>query len=276
IYGTRISSSGRILDARIPICVKTGEQASETVGWDGENYLVAWDNLREDGLTELQGIRVSRRGAVMPLEQGGFEIMQAPAGIADVAGGASGRWAVLYTRFARELGNDRVFLRFVDDCDEGPAADCSFHQVHPPDNSAVSSLEPPVFWWEPGDLDHFRVEFSADDSFTGPMLRSGKRLVAGTSYRPDDPTWARIQGLAAPGEAIYWRVVGKARGSAGVTSRPSLFIVRPERAVPITAQIFSGPWLPSVEGSGRTTRVPRARSGAGTPRLKRPPAAHSL
>jgi hypothetical protein len=61
IYGTRINTSGIILDTiNIPISTAPGEQHTPSVGFDGLNYFVVWDNRGD-----ICGARVSQSGSVL-------------------------------------------------------------------------------------------------------------------------------------------------------------------------------------------------------------------
>src|SRR5262245_29256839 len=77
IYGARVTSTGEVLDpAGIPICTDPGRQTSPRVAFDGEKYLVVWEDDRESTsavqLYQIYGARVSGAGAV--LNQNGFRI----------------------------------------------------------------------------------------------------------------------------------------------------------------------------------------------------------
>ncbi len=77
IYGARVSSTGEVLDpVGIPICTDPGRQTSPRVAFDGEKYLVVWEDDRESTsagqLYQIYGARVSGTGAV--LDQNGFRI----------------------------------------------------------------------------------------------------------------------------------------------------------------------------------------------------------
>jgi hypothetical protein len=77
IYGARVSATGELLDpAGIPICTDPGYQSSPQVAFDGQNYLVVWDDDRESTssflLHQIYGARVSVDGRV--LDTNGFAI----------------------------------------------------------------------------------------------------------------------------------------------------------------------------------------------------------
>jgi len=82
ICGTRISQSGTILDpAGILICSHTGICPGwpyrPGVAFDGTNYLVVWDDFRnEPGFGDIYGARVTTSGAV--LDSLGFPVSIAP------------------------------------------------------------------------------------------------------------------------------------------------------------------------------------------------------
>src|SRR6185295_6956786 len=77
IYGARVSATGEVLDPTgIPICTDPGRQTSPRVAFDGERYLVVWEDDRESTsafqLYQIYGARVSATGAV--LDPNGFKI----------------------------------------------------------------------------------------------------------------------------------------------------------------------------------------------------------
>src|SRR5881296_3403236 len=77
IYGARVSATGEVLDPTgIPICTNPGRQTSPRVAFDGERYLVVWEDDRESTsvfqLDQVYGARVSTAGAV--LDPNGFKI----------------------------------------------------------------------------------------------------------------------------------------------------------------------------------------------------------
>src|SRR5436853_526054 len=77
IYGSRVSATGEVLDPTgIPICTDAGRQTSPRVAFDGERYLVVWEDDRESTtdyqLYQIYGARVSTTGTV--LDANGFKI----------------------------------------------------------------------------------------------------------------------------------------------------------------------------------------------------------
>src|SRR5438034_2751663 len=77
IYGARVSSTGEVLDAvGIPICTYRGRQTSPRVAFDGQKYLVVWEDDRESTaafqLYQIYGARVGTGGQV--LDPNGFKI----------------------------------------------------------------------------------------------------------------------------------------------------------------------------------------------------------
>src|SRR5437867_8938881 len=77
IYGARVSASGQLLDpGGIPICTNPGRQTSPRVAFDGQRYLVVWEDDRESTTNyldyQIYGARVSVNGTV--LDPNGFKI----------------------------------------------------------------------------------------------------------------------------------------------------------------------------------------------------------
>jgi hypothetical protein len=77
IYGTRIDSLGQILDpSGIEICFAIYDQERPNVAFDGNNYLVVWEDMRNNpSERDIYGARVSVDGTV--LEPTGFAITTA-------------------------------------------------------------------------------------------------------------------------------------------------------------------------------------------------------
>jgi hypothetical protein len=72
ILGARVSPQGEILDPiGIPICASQNVQSYVNVAWGGHNYLVVWQDYRNENFT-IYGARVSPDGSV--LDPGGFFI----------------------------------------------------------------------------------------------------------------------------------------------------------------------------------------------------------
>src|SRR6266568_3126354 len=77
IYGARVSSAGEVLDPLgIPICTDPGRQTSPRVAFDGEKYLVVWEDDRESTadfqLYQIYGARLGTSGQV--IDPNGFKI----------------------------------------------------------------------------------------------------------------------------------------------------------------------------------------------------------
>src|SRR5439155_3476932 len=77
IYGASVSSTGEVLDpGGIPICTDPGRQTSPRIAFNGENYLVVWEDDRESTtafqLYQIYGARIATSGQV--LDPNGFKI----------------------------------------------------------------------------------------------------------------------------------------------------------------------------------------------------------
>jgi large repetitive protein len=65
IFGTRVGAAGNVLDpGGIPIATRGREQRRPASGFDGTNYLVAWDDNRRTP-TDIYAARVTRLGRVL-------------------------------------------------------------------------------------------------------------------------------------------------------------------------------------------------------------------
>ena len=66
LYFTRISIEGEILDDRpVPISPSLRDQASPSVAFDGENYMVVWQDKRSGTFWDIYGARISPDGEVI-------------------------------------------------------------------------------------------------------------------------------------------------------------------------------------------------------------------
>ncbi len=76
IYGARMDNSGNILDkgGGIPVCTASGDQKNPAVAFDGTNYLVVWEDWRND-TADIYGARITVEGTV--LDSTGFPISTA-------------------------------------------------------------------------------------------------------------------------------------------------------------------------------------------------------
>jgi len=82
IYGTRVTPAGVVLDpSGFVISQAANGQHSPAVGFDGANYLVAWEDRRNDSLGDIYGTRVTPQGIVLD-----------PSGIA-VSPAAGNHWS---------------------------------------------------------------------------------------------------------------------------------------------------------------------------------------
>jgi hypothetical protein len=66
IYGARVSPGGSVLDPQgIPICTAFNDQECPDVGFDGTNYVVVWQDLRDTTSYNIYGAKVSPAGNVL-------------------------------------------------------------------------------------------------------------------------------------------------------------------------------------------------------------------
>ncbi len=73
IYGARVTPQGAVLDpSGFAVCGAGDDQYSAAVGFDGANFLVAWEDYRGGGWDDIYGARVTPSGTV--LDPSGFVI----------------------------------------------------------------------------------------------------------------------------------------------------------------------------------------------------------
>jgi hypothetical protein len=66
IWGARVTPQGEVLDrAGIPISTAGAQQSSPSVAFDGTNYLVVWEDNRNDSYGDLYGTRVDTSGRIL-------------------------------------------------------------------------------------------------------------------------------------------------------------------------------------------------------------------
>lgn len=66
IYGSRVTPQAQVLDpAGIPICVDAAEQRDPSVAFDGVNFLVTWEDQRNQDSGDIYGARVNQSGALL-------------------------------------------------------------------------------------------------------------------------------------------------------------------------------------------------------------------
>lgn len=66
IYGARINQSGIVLDtANIRISQASGYQACPSVEFDGDDYLVVWEDSRSDSSYDIYGAKVNSAGTIV-------------------------------------------------------------------------------------------------------------------------------------------------------------------------------------------------------------------
>ncbi len=96
IYGARVSPNGQLLDPDgIAISTATGYQLEPAVAFDGVNYLVVWDDRRDDPTSPMVfGARVSPAGGI--LDPVGFPI--GPPGGAPAVAFDGTNYLVVYNR----------------------------------------------------------------------------------------------------------------------------------------------------------------------------------
>jgi len=64
IYGARVTPQGTVLDTGIAISPAEGDQGAPVVGFDGADFVVAWEDFRSGTKWDIYGARVTTAGAV--------------------------------------------------------------------------------------------------------------------------------------------------------------------------------------------------------------------
>jgi len=107
ISGRLMAANGTFLTGDFTIAQAPGRQLRPSVGWDGTNFLVVWDDQRSqesfyDGRTDIYAARVSAAGAVLDPE--GFVVQAGHEGDATAAllCRPDGRTRVVWTSFGTD------------------------------------------------------------------------------------------------------------------------------------------------------------------------------
>ncbi|HET7856698.1 MAG TPA: PASTA domain-containing protein [Gaiellaceae bacterium] len=115
VEGARIAQ-GVVLDpGGFEIARGDTYRVDPAVAWDGENFVVAWEQFLVEPYSDLYGTRVSSSGVV--LDGAGFPISTVPLtteGNPAVAGVGGGRSAVVYDRASGPPWFYRGFVRLID------------------------------------------------------------------------------------------------------------------------------------------------------------------
>lgn len=102
IYGARVGQNGTVFDPNgIAISTADNDQLNPSVAFDGANYIVVWEDLREQP-SDLYGATVNTSGAIVD----SFIVTAQPGSqySPKVAKGASGQIIVAYTGWTDSIG----------------------------------------------------------------------------------------------------------------------------------------------------------------------------
>ncbi|MCH7760802.1 hypothetical protein IIA15_05290, partial [candidate division TA06 bacterium] len=115
IYGARITPDGTVLDTSgIPISTEAQNQLNPSVTFDGNNFLVIWEDYRND-LADIYGTEVTSNGIV--LNPGGVLISEGayPNRFPELIRVGDGRSLIVYQSFRpTPYGDDRIFGRLFE------------------------------------------------------------------------------------------------------------------------------------------------------------------
>ncbi|MCK4250123.1 T9SS type A sorting domain-containing protein [candidate division WOR-3 bacterium] len=102
IYGARVTPAGVVLDpVGIPICTAPSGQYKPSIGFDGQNYCVIWEDWRNGNYTDIYGCYLSPSGTV--LEE--FIVSDQPnLQIEPALAKGSNKYLITYTGFIDSLG----------------------------------------------------------------------------------------------------------------------------------------------------------------------------
>ncbi len=109
VYGARVTPGGAVLDPAGFIVAKSdNDQTYPAVGFDGTNYLVAWQDSRSDpAMPDIYGARVTPGGAV--LDPAGFAVSLAARGQYEPAVGFDGADYFVVWQDCRDSGTSHIY-----------------------------------------------------------------------------------------------------------------------------------------------------------------------
>jgi hypothetical protein len=101
-----------------------------------------------------------------------------------------------------------------------------FANIYPCDGARfVNSGNDAFFMWDPGTNFRVQVQFATDPSFTTIVKTSGNQFLKKKFWHATGKTWKKIKKLVPPGEAVYWRILGRDVDDVETTSAPFVFFV---------------------------------------------------
>jgi len=219
IYFARVSRDGEVLGKPVSVSPSLKSQASAAVGFDGENYLIVWQDKRGGKYWDIYGARVSPSGVV--LEPGGFPISTNSEGVGldrwrPVLSWDGNSYLVVWTVSPED---DKWFLygrRVGPGGEIQDAADLSIQ------GDGSNKAFPAIAW---DGTDYFLVwedEPEANSKIVGTYITPGYRLFIGESIQISQPqqTDVSLPNLSKAGNTVmvvwqgksldgYWQIYGQ-------------------------------------------------------------------
>jgi hypothetical protein len=110
------------------------------------------------------------------------------------------------------------------DCDTHTPGD--FASLYPCDGARFEDQGNDAFFiWDLGTNIRAQVQFSTDPAFTSIARTSGNKFLKKQFWRASGKNWKKIKKLVPPGEAVYWRVLGRDVDDVETTTAPVAFYV---------------------------------------------------
>jgi len=103
IYGARVTPAGVVLDSSgIPISMGSGERDNPSLGFDGADFLVVWEDYRSGSERDVYGARVTPGGTVF--DGGPIVSKQGNQSCPRLSYGAGGQTFLVYQSWAGNVG----------------------------------------------------------------------------------------------------------------------------------------------------------------------------
>ena len=254
----------------LAISTAANDQSSPALAFDGTNYLVAWEDGRSDGRSDIYGARVSPAGSV--LDPGGLAISTAASSQYEPALTFDGtNYLVAWQDYRSGTSIDIYGARVSP---AGSVLDAAGSRSRPRRTSRTSRRSPSTArttsspgrtgaqgYWT--DIYGARVS-PAGSVLDGPGSRSRRRRT--TSPRPRSPSTART--TSSPGRTPARDTTSDIYGAR---VSPGGDVLDPGGLAISTAAIFAGssPAL-AFDGANYLVAWEDCRSGGGTRHLRRP------